>query len=47
VLGAVIIVLVMVLVLPLAIMLAGAVWSALMGRVLADETASRAEGEAS
>jgi len=36
-----VIVIVMVLVLPVAVMLAGAVWSALMGHVLSEDAALR------
>jgi hypothetical protein len=40
--GAVVIVVVMVLVVPVATMLAGAVWSALMGLLLCDDADRRA-----
>ena len=40
--GAVLIVLAMVLVGPVAVMAGGAVWSALMGRLLVDDTERRA-----
>jgi hypothetical protein len=42
--GVVLIVLVMVLVGPVAVMLGGAVWSALMGFLLTDDADQRAEG---
>jgi hypothetical protein len=44
--GAVIIVIVMVLVLPVAIMLAGAVWSAILGWAFGKGDDAPAEGEA-
>jgi hypothetical protein len=40
--GAVLIVIVMVIVVPVAVMLAGAVWSALVGWVLTDDAERRA-----
>lgn len=40
--GAVLIVIVMVIVVPVAVMLAGAVWSALVGWVLTDDVERRA-----
>ena len=43
--GGVVIVIVMLLVLPVAIMLGGAVWSALMGWLLTDDAEVRAEGQ--
>jgi len=42
--GVVLILLVMVLVGPVAVMVGGAVWSALGGQVLADDADARAEG---
>ena len=42
--GGIVIALVMLLVLPVAIMLGGAVWSALMGWLLTDDAAARNEG---
>ena len=39
--GGIVIVVVMVLVLPIAVMLGGAVWSALMGHVLSEDAALR------
>ena len=42
--GPLIIVLVMVLIGPIAVMLAGAAWSALMGWLLSDDADRRAEG---
>ena len=44
-LGVVLIVLALVLVGPVAIMLAGAVWSALMGWLLGDDADQRSEGQ--
>jgi hypothetical protein len=41
----VLIVVAMVLALPVALFLAGAVWSALLGWILADEAEERAEGQ--
>ena len=43
--GSLIIILVMVLIGPVAVMLGGAVWSALMGWLLADNADHRAEGQ--
>ena len=43
--GSLIIILVMVLIGPVAVMLGGAVWSALMGWLLADDADERAEGQ--
>jgi hypothetical protein len=43
--GVVLIVLALVIVGPIAIMLGGAVWSALMGWVLVDDTEQQAEGQ--
>jgi hypothetical protein len=40
--GGIVIAIAMLLVLPVAIMLGGAVWSALMGWLLADDAATRA-----
>jgi hypothetical protein len=45
VLGVVLVVLVMVLVGPIAVMLGGAVWSALVGWLLGDDADTRAEGQ--
>jgi FlaG/FlaF family flagellin (archaellin) len=45
--GVVLIVIAMVLVVPVAVMLAGAVWSALVGWVLTDDADQRAEGRPS
>lgn len=43
--GAVIVVLIMILVGPVAIMLAGALWSALVGWMVGDDAEERAEGQ--
>jgi len=45
VLGAVVIVIAMILVVPVAIMLGGAIWSALMGWLLTEDAEARAEGK--
>ena len=42
--GAIIFVIAMVLVVPVAVMLGGAIWSALFGWVTGDDAARRAEG---
>jgi hypothetical protein len=44
-LGVVLIVLVLVLVGPIAVMLGGAIWSALVGWLLGDDADTRAEGQ--
>ncbi len=43
--GPIIIVVVMALVGPIAVMLGGAIWSALVGWLLADDADTRAEGQ--
>ena len=43
--GPVLIVLVLVLIGPVAVMLAGAVWSAIVGWLLTDDADTRAEGQ--
>jgi hypothetical protein len=42
--GGILIVIAMLVVLPIAVMLGGAIWSALMGWLLTDDTEQRAEG---
>jgi hypothetical protein len=42
--GGIVIVVAMLLVLPVAVMLGGAIWSALMGWLLVDDAAQRADG---
>jgi len=42
--GAIIFVVAMVLVVPVGVMVAGAIWSALTGRLLVDDAEARAEG---
>ena len=44
-LGVVLVVLVMVLVGPIAVMLGGAIWSALVGWLVGDDADTRAEGQ--
>jgi hypothetical protein len=45
VIGAALIVLAMVIAFPVALFLAGALWSALLGRLLSDDADERAEGQ--
>jgi hypothetical protein len=45
VLGVVLIVLVLVLIGPIAVMLGGAIWSAVVGWLLGDDADTRAEGQ--
>lgn len=44
-LGVVLVILVMVLVGPIAVMLGGAIWSALVGWLVGDDADTRAEGQ--